>query len=282
MIRARFGKTAAGRLLLGAGALALLVPAIAGCEAGNGAPTLEFHAASAGAQTVVNGIRITNVFVLGAPSGASLPAGSSASLFLSLFNDGATADTLQSVTAAGTAASVTLDGGTVAAPVGDPGQPDRAAAVGGAQQPVRAARVRGLRRGDPAVQERGPGDAPGPGGAAVLLLVDLLPGAERPGQLARRHPGDHRGAELDGDAERDANVTQREPSAETAVARRPAFGQGGGPQRLRRHAAGDQPTDSNLYPSPRTVTMCRGLAGSASILARSRLMCTSRVLVSPT
>jgi len=73
VIRARFGKTAAGRLLLGAGALALLMPAIAGCEAGNGAPTLEFHAASAGAQTVVNGIRITNVFVLGAPSGASLP-----------------------------------------------------------------------------------------------------------------------------------------------------------------------------------------------------------------
>ena len=90
MIRARFGKTAAGRLLLGAGALALLMPAIAGCEAGNGAPTLEFHAASAGAQTVVNGIRITNVFVLGAPSGSTLPAGSSASLFLSLFNDGGT------------------------------------------------------------------------------------------------------------------------------------------------------------------------------------------------
>ena len=116
MIRARFGKTAAGRLLLGAGALALLMPAIAGCEAGNGAPTLEFHAASAGAQTVVNGIRITNVFVLGAPSGASLPAGSSASLFLSLFNDGATADTLQSVSAPAAAASVTLDGGTVPLP----------------------------------------------------------------------------------------------------------------------------------------------------------------------
>ena len=115
MIRARFGKTAAGRLLLGAGALALLMPAIAGCEAGNGAPTLMFHAASAGAQTVVNGIRITNVFVLGAPSGSTLPAGSSASLFLSLFNDGATDDTLQSVSAAG-AASVTLAGGTVALP----------------------------------------------------------------------------------------------------------------------------------------------------------------------
>jgi len=115
VIRARFGKTAAGRLLLGAGALALLMPAIAGCEAGNGAPTLMFHAASAGAQTVVNGIRITNVFVLGAPSGSTLPAGSSASLFLSLFNDGATDDTLQSISAAG-AASVTLDGGTVALP----------------------------------------------------------------------------------------------------------------------------------------------------------------------
>jgi copper(I)-binding protein len=115
VIRARFGKTAAGRLLLGAGALALLMPAIAGCEAGNGAPTLMFHAASAGAQTVVNGIRITNVFVLGAPSGSTLPAGSSASLFLSLFNDGATDDTLQSVSAAG-AASVTLAGGTVALP----------------------------------------------------------------------------------------------------------------------------------------------------------------------
>jgi len=115
VIRARFGKTAAGRLLLGAGALALLMPAIAGCEAGNGAPTLEFHAASAGTQTVFNGIRITNVFVLGAPSGASLPAGSSASLFLSLFNDGTTADTLVSATAAG-ASSVTLDGAPVALP----------------------------------------------------------------------------------------------------------------------------------------------------------------------
>jgi copper(I)-binding protein len=115
VIRARFGKTAAGRLLLGAGALALLAPAIAGCEAGNGAPTLEFHAASAGTQAVVNGIRITNVFVLGAPSGSTLPAGSSASLFMALFNDGATPDTLEGATAAG-AASVTLDGGTVALP----------------------------------------------------------------------------------------------------------------------------------------------------------------------
>ena len=51
MIRASFGKTAAGRLLLGAGVLALLIPAIAGCEAGDDAPTLQFHPASFGAQT---------------------------------------------------------------------------------------------------------------------------------------------------------------------------------------------------------------------------------------
>ena len=115
MIRASFGKTAAGRLLIGAGALALLMPAIAGCEAGNDAPTLEFHAASSGTQTVVNGIRITNVFVLGAPSGSTVPAGQSASLFLSLYNGGAASDKLVGASATG-ADSVTLDGGSVALP----------------------------------------------------------------------------------------------------------------------------------------------------------------------
>jgi copper(I)-binding protein len=116
VIRASFGKTAAGRLLIGAGALALLMPAVAGCEAGNNAPTLEFHPASAGAQTVFNGISITNVFVLGAPSGSALPTGASAGLFLSLYNGDGTADTLESVTATSAAPSVTLDGGSVTLP----------------------------------------------------------------------------------------------------------------------------------------------------------------------
>ena len=86
MIRSS-GKTVAGRRLL-IGALALLISGIAGCEAGNNAPTLEFHPASAGASTTFNGISITNVFVLGAPLGSTVPAGSSASLFLSLYNGG--------------------------------------------------------------------------------------------------------------------------------------------------------------------------------------------------
>jgi copper(I)-binding protein len=118
VIRASSGKTTACRLLIGAGVLALLVPAIAGCEAGENAPTLEFHPASAGAQTVFNGIRITNAFVLGAPSGSSVASGSSASLFLSLYNGRANADKLMSASAAGSATSVALSGTTVTLPVG--------------------------------------------------------------------------------------------------------------------------------------------------------------------
>jgi len=117
VIRASFGKSTAGRLLIGAGALALLVPAIAGCEAGTDAPTLEFHPASAGAQTVFNGIKITDVFVLGAPSGSTVPSGSSAGLFLSLYNGSANADELISASAGGTATSVAVTGTTVALPV---------------------------------------------------------------------------------------------------------------------------------------------------------------------
>ena len=116
MIRASFGKTAAGRLLLGAGVLALLIPAVAGCEAGEDAPTLQYHAAASGAQAVFNGIKITNAFVLGAPAGSTLPSGSSASLFVSLYNRGDNSDTLMSATAPQTAGSISLSGGTVTVP----------------------------------------------------------------------------------------------------------------------------------------------------------------------
>lgn len=116
MIRASSGKTAAGRLLLGAGVLALLIPAIAGCEAGQDAPTLEFHPASAGQQADFNGIKITNAFVLGAPTGSTVPSGSSASMFVSLYNSNDNSDTLLSATAPAAAGSISLSGGTVALP----------------------------------------------------------------------------------------------------------------------------------------------------------------------
>ena len=118
MFRSRSGKTVAGRLLIGA--LVLLIPAIAGCEAGFNAPTLEFHQASSGAHVVVNGITITNLFVLGAPVGSTLPAGSSASVFLSLFNAGTGNDALVSVAAPGAAKSVQLSSGTVSIPANSP------------------------------------------------------------------------------------------------------------------------------------------------------------------
>ncbi len=120
MIRSSSGKTVARRLLIGIGAMALLTLATAGCEAGLNAPTLEFHQASAGTHTVFDGITISNAFVLAAPSGSSLPAGSSAGLFLGLFNGGSSSDALVSASAPGAAASVKLTGGTISLPVNYP------------------------------------------------------------------------------------------------------------------------------------------------------------------
>jgi len=98
------------RLLVGA--IAMLVPALAGCEAGFNAPTLEFHPASFGVSTVVNGITIDDAFVLGPTLGATLPAGGQAGLFLSLYAQNGD-DRLVSASAPGTATSVQLIGGPI-------------------------------------------------------------------------------------------------------------------------------------------------------------------------
>ena len=100
------------RLLFGA--IALLVPVLAGCEAGNNAPTLEFHPAAAGVSTTVNGITIDNAFVLGPALGATLPAGGQAGAFLAL--TAPNNDRLVSVSAPGSAASVKVTGGPVDLP----------------------------------------------------------------------------------------------------------------------------------------------------------------------
>ena len=95
-------------------AIALLVPALAGCEAGQDAPTLTFHPASNGASTVVNGVSIDHAFVLGSPLSSQLPPGGRAGVFLSLFAQ--TGDRLVSVSAPGTAAAVRIVGGPVTVP----------------------------------------------------------------------------------------------------------------------------------------------------------------------
>ena len=97
------------RLLIGA--LAILVPALAGCEAGFNAPTLEFHPASFGASTIVDGISIDNVFVLGPAPGSTLQAGGQASLFMAL--QSSNADQLTSISAPGAASSVQLGNGPI-------------------------------------------------------------------------------------------------------------------------------------------------------------------------
>jgi copper(I)-binding protein len=96
------------RLLLGA--IAVLVPLLAGCEAGANAPTLDFHPASFGTSTTVSGITIDDAFVLGPAVDSSLPAGGEASVFLSL--EAQNNDQLTKVTAS-RASSVQLVSGPV-------------------------------------------------------------------------------------------------------------------------------------------------------------------------
>ena len=100
------------RLLLGA--MVVLVPVLAGCEAGLNAPTLEYHPASVGTTVTQNGIRIDNAFVLGASPGSSLPPGGRAGVFLSI--EAQNGDRLVSASAPGIASSVQLTGGSVDLP----------------------------------------------------------------------------------------------------------------------------------------------------------------------
>jgi len=93
-------------------AIAALIPALAGCEAGYNAPTQQWHQPTDGTAAVHNNISIANAFVLGAPLGYVIPVGDSAGVFLALTNQGSS-DALVSVTAPGTARSVTLPGGSV-------------------------------------------------------------------------------------------------------------------------------------------------------------------------
>jgi copper(I)-binding protein len=97
-------------------AAAALVPAIVGCEAGQNAPTQQWHQPTPGASAVVHKgsymIRVNNVFVLGPAPGFSLAAGSSAGMFFALANEGSP-DRLTGISAPGVAASVRLPGGGV-------------------------------------------------------------------------------------------------------------------------------------------------------------------------
>ena len=107
----RTSRRPAGRRLLVL-AIAALIPALAGCEASSNAPTQEWHQPTDGSAAEQHGISVRNAFVLGAPIGSKISAGSSAGVFLALINNGSP-DKLVSISAPGTAKSVTLPGGSV-------------------------------------------------------------------------------------------------------------------------------------------------------------------------
>ena len=94
-------------------AAAALIPVIAGCEAGNNAPTQQWHQPTAGASAIVSDtMRINNMFVLGPVPGFRIPAGASAGVFFALNNTGAR-DRLISITAPGSASQVQVPLGGV-------------------------------------------------------------------------------------------------------------------------------------------------------------------------
>ena len=97
------------------GALAVLGPALAGCEAGLNAPTLEYHPAAFGGYATHEGTTIDNAFVLGSSTGVAVPR---ASVFFTMTSqDG---DRLVSISAPGTAPLVRIAGETVNLPPGVP------------------------------------------------------------------------------------------------------------------------------------------------------------------
>jgi copper(I)-binding protein len=114
VIRSSHGSKLLRRLMIGG--VALVVPVLAGCEAGDNSPVLEFHPAAAGAYGTADAVTISDAFILGGTSGQTLAKGSSASLFLSVYNGNGSADKLVGVDATGTAKSVELAGGSIAVP----------------------------------------------------------------------------------------------------------------------------------------------------------------------
>ncbi|HEY2242295.1 MAG TPA: copper chaperone PCu(A)C [Streptosporangiaceae bacterium] len=98
------------------GGVALLAPVLAGCEAGNGAPVLEFHPAANGAMGTADALTVSDAFILGGANGQAIPAGGSASMFLSVYNGGSAADKLVGVDTDGASKSVQLTGGSIPVP----------------------------------------------------------------------------------------------------------------------------------------------------------------------
>ena len=180
MIRSSHGSKVLRRILIGA--VTLLIPVLAGCEAGNNAPTLEFHPAANGAYGTADAVTVDNAFILGGRNNTLLASGSSASMFLYLYNDSGSADKLISVSAPGTATSVQITGGSVTVPANGSSRPERPRAPDrAARSDQRAAQREDGRRG-PHLPERGRAVADGPS-AGTDVVLRLLLAASSAGQF---------------------------------------------------------------------------------------------------
>ena len=77
MIRSSHGSKLLRRLMIGG--VALVVPVLAGCEAGNNSPVLDFHPAANGAYGTADAVTVSDAFILGAQDSQSLAKGASVS-----------------------------------------------------------------------------------------------------------------------------------------------------------------------------------------------------------
>jgi copper(I)-binding protein len=89
-------------------AVLVAAPALAGCAAGFDANTGKPYAPTEAANVRVNGIDISQAFILGPDPGGNLPQGGSAPLYLSMVNLNESSDSLAGATAEG-AGTVKLD-----------------------------------------------------------------------------------------------------------------------------------------------------------------------------
>ena len=181
-----------------------LIPVLAGCEAGSNAPVLQWHPPTSGASaTIKEGtgeLAIRNAFILGAPTNATLPAGSSAGLFVALVNTGPR-DRLIRVSAPGTATSVTMPAGGVLLDAGPQRVPDRPGARTAPHRPDPQPAGGHLRQGAAHLPEGGhreprrPGDPEGQLVRHVLAGPDGVADAQRDSEAQAPGPGQrHRDA----------------------------------------------------------------------------------------
>ncbi len=181
-----------------------LIPVLAGCEAGTNAPVLQWHPPTSGASaTIKEGtgeLAIRNAFILGAPTNATLPAGSSAGLFVALVNTGPQ-DRLIRVSAPGAATSVPLPAGGVAPGAAPQRAPDRPGARTAPHRPDPQPAGGHLRQGAAHLPEGGhdqsrrPGDRQGQLVRHVLASSDGVADTQRDSEARAAGPGQrHRDA----------------------------------------------------------------------------------------